>query len=125
MRAHRFLLTTSAAVLALVAWQPASAQTIDSAQVTFLQAQTIQYLRFQDKRGINVFETSKSPGAAYSGFKLAWGAAFTQSFQALDHSNTADSVETSPANQVNRNRLMPIGAGSRLLVYGYITKSVS
>jgi hypothetical protein len=98
-------------VLALVAWQPASAQTIDSAQVTFLQAQTIQYLRFQDKRGINVFETSKSPGAAYSGFKLAWGAAFTQSFQALDHSNTADSVETSPANQVNRNRLMPIGAG--------------
>lgn len=111
MRVHRFLLTTSAAVLALVAWQPVQAQSVDSSQASFQQPQTIQYLRFQDKRGINVFETSKDPGVAYQGFRLAWGAAFTQSFQALDHSNTADSVPTSGTNLVNKNRLMPIGAG--------------
>ncbi len=111
MRVHRSLLSLSAVALALVAWQPASAQDPAPAPESYQQPQTIQYLRFQDKRGINVFETTKEAGVAYTGFKLAWGAAFTQSFQALDHSNTADSVVTSGTNPANRNRLMPIGAG--------------
>ena len=106
MRLHRSLLLTA---LAVAVTAPLPAQTIDTAQARFQQPVTIQYLRAQDKRGMNVFETTKDPGVEYNGFKLAWGAAFTQQFQALQHSNTADSVPTSGTNPVNRNRLMPIG----------------
>lgn len=80
-----------------------------------------QYYRPQDQRGINIFETTKEAGAPYTGFKLAWGAAFTQQFQGLTHENTADDVAVpavapTPGNagtaaNPNRNRLMPIGNG--------------
>ena len=49
----------------------------------------IQYYRPMDKRGINVFETTKDPGAKFEGFKLDFGAAFTSQLQDLTHSNTA------------------------------------
>ena len=49
----------------------------------------IQNYRPEDKRGINMFEAPKDESVAYDGFKLQWGAAFTQQFQGLDHSNTA------------------------------------
>src|SRR5687768_13202626 len=49
----------------------------------------IQRLRALDQRGINVFETPKQDNVQYEGFKLAWGAAFAQQFQGLDHSNTS------------------------------------
>jgi hypothetical protein len=49
----------------------------------------IQYLRANDQRGVNVFETPKVAGAAFEGFKLSFGAAFTQQFQGLSHNNTA------------------------------------
>lgn len=81
---------------------------------SLVQPIIIQYFRAQDQRGINVFETSKVAGAAFNGFALQWGAAFTQQFQALDHENTADSVPTSlvaPINRVDRNRLKEIGSG--------------
>jgi hypothetical protein len=81
----------------------------------------VQYYRPQDQRGINIFETKKDAGAPYTGFKLAWGAAFTQQFQGLSHENTADAVpvaavQPSPGNagsaaNANRNRLMPIANG--------------
>jgi hypothetical protein len=81
----------------------------------------VQYMRPQDKRGLNVFETTKDAGAPYTGFKLAWGAAFTQQFQGLAHENTADvvpvaAVQPSPGNagsaaNPNRNKLMPISNG--------------
>src|SRR5688500_20143125 len=35
---------------------------------------SMQYIRPQDKRGLNVFETTKEPGAEFSGFKLDFGA---------------------------------------------------
>ena len=41
------------------------------------------------QRGLNVFESPKEEGAAYTGFKLSWGGAFTQQYQKLSHSNTA------------------------------------
>ncbi|MBL0937395.1 MAG: hypothetical protein IBJ03_00785 [Gemmatimonadaceae bacterium] len=81
----------------------------------------IQYVRPMDQRGINVFETKKDAGAPYNGFKLAWGAAFTQQFQGLSHENSADvvavpAVQPSPGNagaaaNPNRNKLMPIANG--------------
>jgi hypothetical protein len=69
---------------------------------------TIQRLRPADRRGINVFEAPKNDTMPYTGFRLAFGAAFTQQFQALDHRNTSDAIVT---NGVNSNQLMSIGHG--------------
>ena len=68
----------------------------------------IQYLRPNDQRGVNVFETPKVAGAPFEGFKLNFGAAFTQQFQGLGHDNTAAPKVT---NNVNANQLMDIGHG--------------
>ena len=68
----------------------------------------IQNFRPHDARGINVFEAPKDPGVGYDGFQLAWGAAFTQQFQSLSHSNTA---APNIVGGVDINRLIPIGSG--------------
>lgn len=80
------------------------------ADVTWLKGRpvTIQYYRPIDRRGINMFETTKEPGVEYTGFKLDWGAAFTSQVQSLSHSNTALPVMT---NGVNTNQLADIGFG--------------
>src|SRR5687768_15517916 len=69
---------------------------------------TIQYLRPQDKRGLNVFETTKEPGVEFTGFKLDFGAAFTSQVQNLTHSTTA---VPNMVNGVNANQLADIGFG--------------
>jgi hypothetical protein len=68
----------------------------------------IQYSRALDKRGINVFETTKEPGVEFTGFKLDFGAAFTSQVQNLSHDNTA---APSLVNGVNANQLQRIGFG--------------
>jgi len=67
-----------------------------------------QHIRPVDQRGINMFETPKEDTVPYTGFKLGWGASFTQQFQDLHHSNSA-----SPrvVDDVNQNQLIGIGAG--------------
>jgi hypothetical protein len=69
---------------------------------------TIQYYRPLDRRGTNVFETTKEPGVEYTGFKLDFGAAFTSQVQNLSHSNTA---APNMASGVNTNQLADIGFG--------------
>jgi hypothetical protein len=69
---------------------------------------TIQHLRPQDKRGINVFEAPKDDAVPFLGFKLDFGAAFTQQFQGLKHENAA---APRLVNNVNQNQLMEIGNG--------------
>jgi hypothetical protein len=68
----------------------------------------IQYFRPQDQRGLNVFEPPKVRAAPWEGFKLSWGAAFTQQFQALEHENRAAPRVVS---NVDQNRLVEIGNG--------------
>ena len=68
----------------------------------------IQYSRPLDKRGLNVFETTKEPGVAFTGFKLDVGAAFTSQVQNLSHSTTA---APNIVNGVNANQLQNIGFG--------------
>lgn len=87
---------------------------------------TIQHFRAQDKRGVNVFETSKDPGVEYKGFKLDWGAAFTSQVQNLEHSNTADPRIVSG---VNANELIRIGFGpntsnANLYMHAQLAKGV-
>jgi hypothetical protein len=69
---------------------------------------TIQYMRALDQRGTNVFETTKTAGVEYKGFKLDFGAAFTSQLQNLSHSNTAT---PNVVNGVNANQLATIGFG--------------
>ena len=68
----------------------------------------IQYYRALDRRGLNVFETTKTPGAEFKGFRLDLGAAFTSQVQHLAHRNRALPVM---ANGVNANELQKIGFG--------------
>ena len=70
--------------------------------------QSIQYLRFLDKRGINTFETTKTPGVEFTGFKLDFNAAFTSQVQNLEHNTTA---LPNVVNGVNANQLADIGFG--------------
>ena len=69
---------------------------------------TMQYFRPQDRRGINMFETTKDRGVEFTGFKLDFGAAFASQLQNLSHSNTA---LPNIVNGVNTNQLMDIGLG--------------
>ncbi len=93
--------------------KPAPAVTTDSgpakaAEPSNVQQIVIQRLRPVDARGLNKYESVKNDGVPYNGFKLAWGAAFTQQFQGLGHSNTATPVLK---NNVNANQLMTLGHG--------------
>ena len=77
---------------------------------------TVQNIRPQDQRGINVFEDPKDPNASFDGFELDWSAAFTQQFQDLSHSNTAAvrTAKDATGKDYNANQLVPIGAGFNL-----------
>ncbi|HUF23899.1 MAG TPA: hypothetical protein VMN81_07220 [Vicinamibacterales bacterium] len=68
----------------------------------------IQYIRPQDQRGLNIFETTKVAGAEFDGVRLDWGASFTTQVQDLSHSNTAAPVMV---GGVNTNQLANIGFG--------------
>ncbi len=74
----------------------------------------IQYYRPYDKRGVNIFETPKSDMGVSDEFKVRLGANFAQQFQALDHSNTADSVATSATDPTNKNKLIDLSNGFNL-----------
>jgi len=87
---------------------------------------SIQYYRPTDRRGINMFETTKEAGVEYTGFKLDWGAAFASQVQSLSHSNTALPVMT---GGVNTNQLADIGFGfnnstANLYLNGQLAKGI-
>jgi hypothetical protein len=85
------------------------------ARVSLFRDSGLQHFVPQDQRGLNAFEPPKEAGAPFTGFKLDWGAAFTQQFQSLSHSNTADPrIAVVNGNEVDQNRLLPIGAGFNL-----------
>ncbi|MEX2401148.1 MAG: hypothetical protein WD423_10280 [Rhodothermales bacterium] len=67
-----------------------------------------QFFRPYDQSGINVFEDPKADTVAFEGFNVRWGAAFTQQFQGLDHSNEADDVIV---DGLNVNALPDMGWG--------------
>lgn len=118
MTRTRILFAAAGLVAAL---NPLGAQSVTDSAGIEQRKLDIQYLRPQDQRGVNMFETPKVAGAAYTGFKIQWGAAFAQQFQGLTHSNTADSVfqaavpvgpgVAGSAAVANRNRLQAIGNG--------------
>jgi len=66
------------------------------------QERDLQYFRYPDKRGLNVFETSKKDTVKFDGLKVRIGGASTLQFQGIDHSNEADFVDDGEGNNVNQ-----------------------
>ncbi|HSU13691.1 hypothetical protein [Longimicrobium sp.] len=89
---------------------PSDSAKVEAAQTFFAGAQQIpiQNYRPTDKRGLNMFEAPKNDGVPYDGFKLLLGAAFTQQFQTIGHSNTAG---PKVVGGVDQNALVEIGPG--------------
>ncbi len=56
------------------------------------QLGTVQNWRPYDKGGLNMFEAPKDENVKYNGMKLRIGGGFTQSYQALSHSNKPDTA---------------------------------
>jgi len=73
-------------------------------------ASQIQYMRYADQRGVNVFESPKEAGAPFTGLKLSWGGAFAQQYQNLTHQNTA-APRLVTGSTVNQNQLIALGQG--------------
>ena len=101
MRKNLFRLAVLAAIAAPFA---GSAQQGQSADKEFYLRPS--YWRPYDQRGINVFETSKTPDTIpFEGVRVRFGAGFTQQFQSLKHSNTG------ATNWQSTNKLYPLTPG--------------
>ncbi len=66
------------------------------------QERDLQYFRYPDKRGLNVFETSKMDTITFDGLKVLVGAASTLQFQGIDHSNKANFVDDGTGKNINQ-----------------------
>jgi hypothetical protein len=75
-------------------------------------AAQVQNMRPDNQSGLNMFETPKAPSADFDGIDVDWGAAFTQQFQGLDHSNTA--AVDPDGDGTNQNELYAISNGFNL-----------
>ena len=74
------------------------------------QQQEMQYFRYNDKRGLNVFETPKTDTTPFTKMKVKIGGNFEQTFQALTDKNTAIAV-TQPGFNGNVNSLTKLTNG--------------
>src|SRR5678815_3626335 len=90
---------------ALIAFLIAALPLLVKAQDEKIFYQRPSYWRPYDQRGINVFETSKQEDSiAFEGLRVRLGAGFTQGYQELKHSNTAD-------NNDGANKLYALAPG--------------
>lgn len=60
--------------------------------VLYAQVPSLQYWRPNDKRGLNVFEPSKSDTISFQGMKIRIGGDFAMQFQSLNQSNDLDNL---------------------------------
>lgn len=95
----------SGATSAATASSKDSTSPANSVQNVFLKS--VRGVRPYDQRGVNIFETAKISGP-FTGPTYDIGAAFSQSFQSLKHSNTAAPRIVGGKDQ---NLLVGIGAG--------------
>ena len=91
---------------------------------------SIAYMRYNDQRGINVFETPKSTNIEFTGTKIRFGGGFTQTFQGLKHENSYGKTTTpklygiTPGfNTANANLTMDVALadGIRLNLTSYLS----
>lgn len=81
--------------------------------IIFAQAQkkSMQYFRYNDQRGLNVFDTTKTDTVAFTGFSVKMGGNLTLDFQGLNYQNNAIPVVI---DAVNTNELIRITKGFNL-----------
>lgn len=72
------------------------------------EASEPQFFRPYDQRGTAIFEDPKDDASEFDGFAVRWGAAFTQQFQGIQHSNEAEPVFV---DGLNLNALPDLGWG--------------
>lgn len=91
---------------------------------------SIQYYRYNDKRGLNVFETPKETNVEWNGVKIRFGGGFTQEFQGLKHENGFGKTNNLPIykitpgfNTANANLTMDVALadGVRLNLTSYLS----
>ncbi len=68
----------------------------------------MQYFRYPDQRGINVFETPKEEGVPFTDLNVRVGGEYALQYQSLNHSNNA-SPKLDTLTGANLNQLMSIG----------------
>lgn len=85
-----------------------------AAQISSYLQPALQYYRTNDQMGINVFETNKQDTTQFTGLKVRLGGNFTQEFQSLKHSNSADFVASATNPTVNTNELIKLTNGFNL-----------
>ncbi|MGE5108883.1 MAG: hypothetical protein ACM3H8_15195, partial [Sphingobacteriales bacterium] len=72
----------------------------------------IQYYRYHDQRGINVFESPKTTDVKFEKLQVRFGAGFTQQFQNLKHENpTALNNGGTTVATAGANKLYPLTSG--------------
>ncbi len=64
----------------------------------FAQQPALQYFRYNDKRGLNVYETSKEDSVGYDGVKVRVGGDFAIQYQGLSQENTAGNLRELESN---------------------------
>lgn len=84
-------------------------------QLALAQQPSIQYFRSYDKRGVNVFETSKQDSVAYTGFKFRIGAGFTQGFQSLNHSSGGRAIISQTVGSTTNTYIQSTEGGSSFI----------
>ncbi|MCV9386540.1 hypothetical protein [Reichenbachiella ulvae] len=77
------------------------------ASLGFAQRSEIQYYRYNDQRGINVFETSKDNDVAFDGIKVRVGGDFNLQFQGISQSNYIDAPATGSLIELSNNFNLP------------------
>ena len=78
------------------------------------QQPEMQFFRSDDKKGLNIFETTKNDTTTFTGLKVRIGGAFAQDYQALKDQNTAAYMLTSKTDSTNANQLAPLTNGFNL-----------
>lgn len=89
------------------------------------QQAELQYFRYNDKRGINVFETSKQNDVEFDGIKVRVGGDFAIQFQGLSQENDANTFKELENNinlpTANLNLDVQLAEGVRLHMRTYLS----
>lgn len=62
----------------------------------------LQYFRYPDKRGLNIFEAPKLEGEKFEGLKVIIGGGLALQFQGIDNSNNAEFVNDGNGRNINQ-----------------------
>lgn len=108
-----------------IKWVGLMILTILTGNVLAQQQPELQYYRYNDKRGLNIFETSKTDSVKFDGVKVRVGGDFAIQYQGLSQENTADNLRDLESNfnlpTANLNMDVQLLDGVRLHMRTYLS----